>query len=99
MTPDRSVENHLREQAAGSNNQTQSAQAPTPNTINNNNPIPFQNSQKCVTNATGPTGQRGNKYSQPSNKGRVRRLPAILIHSLLFQIFSHDPVHTCRAGT
>ena len=67
--PDRSVENHLREQAAGSNNQTQSAQAPTPNTINNNNPILFQNSQKRVTNATGPTGQRGNKYSQPSNKG------------------------------
>ena len=67
--PDCSVENHLREPAAGSNNQTQSAQAPTPNTINNNNPIPFQNSQKRVTNATGPTGQRGNKYSQPSNKG------------------------------
>ena len=66
--PDRSVENHLREQAAGSNNQTQSAQAPTPNTTNNN-PIPFQNPQKRVTNTTAPTGQRGNKYSQPSNKG------------------------------
>ena len=66
--PDRSVENHLREQAAGSNNQTQSAQAPTPNTTNNN-PIPFQNSQKRATNITGPAGQRGNKYSQPSNKG------------------------------
>ena len=67
--PDRSVENHLREQAAGSNNQTQSAEAPTPNTINNNNPILFQNSQKRVNNATGSAGQRGNKYSQPSNKG------------------------------
>ena len=67
--PDRSVENHLRDPAAGSNNQTQGAQAPTPNTVNNNNPIPFQNSQKHVTNATGPTGQRDNKYSQPSNKG------------------------------
>ena len=67
--PDRSVENHLRGQAAGSNNQTQGAQAPTPNTINNNNPIQFQNSQKHVTSATGPTGQRDYKYSQPSNKG------------------------------
>ena len=57
MTPSRSVENHLWEQAAGSNNQTQSAQAPTPNTINNNNSIPFQNSQKRVTNTTGPAGQ------------------------------------------
>ena len=67
--PDRSVENHLRGQAAGSNNPTQGAQAPTPNTINNNNPTQFQNSQKCVTSATGPTGQRDYKYSQPSNKG------------------------------
>ena len=67
--PDRLVENHLREQVAGSNNQTQSAQAPTPNTINNNNPIPFQNSQKRVTNATGPTGQCGNKYSPAFQQG------------------------------
>ena len=29
----------------------------------------FRNPQKCVTNTTGPAGQRGNKYSQPSNKG------------------------------
>ena len=29
----------------------------------------------------------------------VRRLPIILIHSLLFQIFLHEPVHTCRAET
>ena len=66
---DHSVENHLRGQAAGSNNQTQGAQAPTPNKINNNNPIQFQNSQRCVTSATGPTGQHDNKDSQPSSKG------------------------------
>ena len=69
MTPTARLRTIYREQAAGSNNQTQSAQAPTPNTINNNNSIPFQNSQKRVTNTTGPAGQRGNKYSQPSNKG------------------------------
>ena len=67
--PDRSVENHLQGQAAGSNIQTQSAQAPTPNTINNNNQIQFQNTQKCVTSATGPTGQHDNRHSQPAYKG------------------------------
>ena len=67
--PDRSVENHLRGQAAGSDNQTQGAQAPTTNTINNNNQIQFQNTQRHVTSTTGPTGQRDNRYSQPSNKG------------------------------
>ena len=67
--PDRSVENHLRGQAAGSNIQTQSAQAPTPNTINNNNQIQFQTTQRHITGATGPTGQRDNRYSQPANKG------------------------------
>ena len=67
--PDRSVENHLRGQAAGSDNQTQGAQAPTTNTNNTSNQIQFQNTQRCVTSTTGPTGQRDNRYSQPSNKG------------------------------
>ena len=67
--PDCSVENHLRDQAAGSNNHAQGAQAPTSNTINNNDQIQFQNMQKHVTSATGPTGQRDNRYSQPAYKG------------------------------
>ena len=67
--PDRSVENHLRDQAAGSNNHAQGAQAPTPNAINNNNQIQFQITQKRVTGATGPTGQSDNRYSQPAYKG------------------------------
>ena len=74
MTPDRSVENHLRDQAAGSNNHAQGAQAPTPNTNNNNDQIQFQNTQKCVTSATGPTGQRDNRYSQPANKGPGKKV-------------------------
>ena len=67
--PDRSVENHLQGQAASSNNQTQGAQAPTTNTNATNNQIQFQNTQRCVPSTTGPTGQRDNRYSQPSNKG------------------------------
>ena len=67
--PDRSVENHLRGQAAGSNNQTWGAQAPTTNTIATNNQTQFQNTQRCVPSTTGPNGQRDNRYSQPSNKG------------------------------
>ena len=67
--PDRSVENHLRGQAAGSNKQTQDAQTPTTNTNNTNNQIQFQNTQRHVPSTTGPTGQRDNRYSQPSNKG------------------------------
>ena len=67
--PDHSVENHLQGQAAGSNNQTQGAQAPTTNTNATNNQIQCQNTQRCVPNTTGPTGQRDNRYSQPSNKG------------------------------
>ena len=67
--PDRSVENHLRGQAASSDNQTQGAQAPTTNTGAANNQIQFQNTQRCVPNSTGPTGQCDNIYSQPSNKG------------------------------
>ena len=67
--PDHSVENHLRDQAAGSNNNAQGAQAPTHNEIDNNDQIQFQNMQKHVTSATGPTGQRDNRYSQPANKG------------------------------
>ena len=54
--PDRSVENHLQGEAAGSNIQTQSAQAPTPNKINNSNLIQFQTTQRCEASATGPTG-------------------------------------------
>ena len=67
--PDRSVENHLRGQAAGSDNPPQGAQAPTTNKNTDNNQIQFQNTQKCVTSITGPTGQCDNRYSQPSNKG------------------------------
>ena len=67
--PDHSVENHLRGQAVGSNNQTQGAQAPTTNTNVANHQIQFQNTQRHVPSTTGPTGQRDNRYSQPSNKG------------------------------
>ena len=35
-------------------------------------------------------------HSLPT-RDRVRRLPIILIHSLLFQTFSHEPVHIRRA--
>ena len=34
-----------------------------------NSQIPFQNPPRCVPSTTGPTGQRDNRYSQPSNKG------------------------------
>ena len=37
-------------------------------------------------------------HSLPT-RDRVRRLPIILIHSLLFQIYSHEPVHIRRAET
>ena len=67
--PNCSVENHLQGQAAGSDNQTQGAQAPTTNTNATNNQIQFQNTQRCVLSTTGHTGQRDNRYSQPSNKG------------------------------
>ena len=67
--PDRSVENHLEGEAAGSNNNAQSAQAPSPSTINNNNLIHFQTTQKRITSATGPTGQLNNGYPRPANKG------------------------------
>ena len=48
---------------------TQGAQAPTTNTNVTNNQSQFQNTQRCVPSTTGPTGQRDNRYSQPSNKG------------------------------
>ena len=67
--PDCSVENHLRGQAAGSDNPPQGAQAPTTDKNTDNNQIQFQNTKRCVTSTTGPTGQRDNRYSQPSNKG------------------------------
>ena len=70
--PDRSVENHLEGEAAGSNNNAQGAQVPSPNTINNNNLIHFQTTQKRITSATGPTGQLGNGYPWPANKGPGR---------------------------
>ena len=66
---DHSVENHLRSQAAGPDNQTRGARAPTTNTNNINNQIQFQNTQRCVLSTTGPTGQRDNRYSQPSKTG------------------------------
>ena len=67
--PDRSVENHLEGEAASSDNNAQGAQAPSPNTINNNNLIHFQTTQKQITSATGPTGQLRNGYPRPANKG------------------------------
>ena len=67
--PNRSVENHLQGEAAGSNNQTQGAQAPTTNTNATNNQIQFQNTQRCVPSTAGPTGQRDNRYSQPPQQG------------------------------
>ena len=62
--PDRSVENHLRGETDGSDNRTQSAQAPATN-INGHNS--FQN-QRSVPSTSGPT-LSGSRYSQPSNKG------------------------------
>ena len=67
--PDHSVENHLRGEAAGSDNLTQGTQAPTTNTNMTNSQILFQNPQRSVPSTTGPTGQCDNRYSQPSNKG------------------------------
>ena len=73
--PDRSVENHLRGEAAGPDNQTQGAQAPTTNTNTNNNQIPFQNTQRRVPNAAGPSVPVSNRYSQPPNKGLGKKAP------------------------
>ena len=72
--PNRSVENHLQGEAAGLDNQTQGAQAPTTNTNMTNSQIPFQNPLRCVPSTTGPTGQRDNRYSQPSNKGPGKKV-------------------------
>ena len=71
--PDHSVENHLQGEAAGPDNQTQGAQAPTTNTNNTNNQIPFQN-QRCVPNAAGPSVPVSNRYSQPPNKGLGKKV-------------------------
>ena len=67
--PDHSVENHLRGEAAGPDNETQGTQAPTTNTNMTNGQIPFQNPLRSVPSTTGPTGQCDNRYSQPPNKG------------------------------
>ena len=67
--PDRSVENHLRGEAAGPDNETQGTQAPTTNTNMTNGQILFQNPLRGVPSTTGPTGQCDNRYSQPPNKG------------------------------
>ena len=66
--PNRSVENHLRGEAAGPDNRTQGTQAPVTNTNMTNVQIPFQ-SMRSVPNTTGPTVSSGNRYSQPPNKG------------------------------
>ena len=70
--PDRSVENHLRGEAAGPNNRTQDSQATVTKTNMNNVQIPFQNT-RSVPNTTRPTGSSGNRYSQPPNKGPGRK--------------------------
>ena len=66
--PDRSVENHLRGEAAGPDNGPQGTQAPATNSNMTNGQIPFQN-PRSVPNTTGPTVSGGNRYSQPPNKG------------------------------
>ena len=68
MTLNRSVENHLRGEAAGPDNRTQGTQAPVTNTNTTNVQIPFQ-STRSVPNTTGPTVSGSNRYSQPPNKG------------------------------
>ena len=60
--PDRSVENHLRGEAAGSDSETQDTQHPTTNQNMTNNQIPFQNPRRSVPSKAGPTGQRNNGY-------------------------------------
>ena len=40
------------------------------------NQIQFQNTQRRVPSTTGPTGQRDNRYSQPSNKGPGKKAPS-----------------------
>ena len=94
--PDRSVENHLQGEAAGPYNKTQGAQAPATNTHMTNGQIPFQN-PRGVPSTTGPTVSGGNRYSQPPNKGLVRRRPSKIIHSLPFQLYLLKPVHIPRA--
>ena len=37
-------------------------------------------------------------HSLPT-RDRVRRFPVIVVDRLLFQIYSHEPVHTRRAET
>ena len=63
------MENHLQGEAAGPDNETHGAQAPTTNTNDTNSQIPFQKPQRSVPSTTGPTGQCDNRYSQPPNKG------------------------------
>ena len=92
--PDRSVENHLQGQAAGSNNHAQGAQAPTPNAINNNDQIQFQNTQRHVTSATGPTGQCDNRYSQPAYKGLGKKASShINTQPSVSDIFARTSAH------
>ena len=67
--PNCSVENHLRGEAAGPDNETQGTQAPTTNTNMTNGQIPFQNPQRSVPSTTGPTVSSSKRYSQPPNKG------------------------------
>ena len=69
------MENHLQGEAAGPDNQTQGAKAPTTNTNTTNNQIPFQNPQRHVPNTAGPTVPVSYRYSQPPNKGPVKKAP------------------------
>ena len=91
--PNRSVENHLRGEAAGPDNETQDAQVPT----TNNMQIPFQNPPRHVPSTTGSTGRATMDTHSHPTRGWVGRLPIILIHSLLFQPYFHRPAHTHRA--
>ena len=64
--PDRSVEIHLRGEAAHTDNGTQ---APATNANMTNGQIPLQNPPRGVHSTTGPTVSSSNRYSQPPNKG------------------------------
>ena len=76
--PDCSVENHLRGEAAGPDNETQGAQAPTTNTNNTNSQIPFQNPQRSVPKTTGPTTAGSNRYSQTPKKGPGKKASMLI---------------------
>ena len=86
--PDRSVENHLRSKAAGSNIETQGIQCPI-------NQILFQNPQGSVPGTAGPTNQRSNQNSQPPNKGPSRKVSRqVNREPSIADIFAHTSAYS-----